>query len=212
MVATKLSSIAIIVISIIVGCIAFYVVSDLAKVQKKKQIETITSQLINFIIFIWLGKILVNFAIFIKDPLAVLAYPSNSSAFYLAVLGSALTLTYNAKRKQMNVLVFTHSFIQVFLVASFVYEFIQIAWHNNTYSIGYMVLLTTLLILFQLIRDRINPNTLTMIMLIGWSAGLIGLTFVQPFVTVFGYIMAPWFVGLFFISCFILLIGRGCRN
>lgn len=213
MVAASVSSIAIIVISIIVGIISFYIMSDGPKVQKKKQIEDITSQLINFVIFIWLGKIVLNFAIFIKDPLAILAYPSHSYALYLAVLFSALTLTYKGARKQMDVLAFINSFIPVFLLSSFVYEFIQIVWNDNTYFIGNIVLLTILLIFFLIIRGRIVTGAFTMMMLIGWSAGMVVMSFVQPFATVFGYIIAPWFVGVFFITCFILLlIGRGCRN
>lgn len=212
MVAASVSSIAVIVISLIAGVISFYLMSESPKMQKKKQTEEMASQFVNFIIFIWLGKILLNVTIFIKDPLAVLAYPSSSSSFYLAVLFSTLTLAYKAVRKLMDVPAFIQSFILVFLVASFVYEFIQIIWKDNTYSIWYVALLTILLILYQLIRDRIASGKVIMTMLIGWSFGMVVLAFVQPFATVFGYIMAPWFVGLFFIICSILLIERGRRN
>lgn len=212
MVAAKITAIAVIVISLIIGVISFYIMSENPKIKKKKQMEEMISQLINFIIFIWLGKILVNITIFIKDPLAILAYPSGSDAFYLAVLFSALTLAYKAVRKQMDVIGFIQSFIPVFLVASFVYEFIQIVWQDNTYSTWYVALLAILLILFQLIKDRIAAGISTMVILIGWSAGMVTLTFIQPFVTVFGYIMEPWFIGLFFIASFILLIERRRRN
>lgn len=212
MVAAKITAIAVIVISLIIGVISFYIMSENPKIKKKKQMEEMISQLINFIIFIWLGKILVNITIFIKDPLAILAYPSGSYAFYLAVLFSALTLAYKAVRKQMDVIGFIQSFIPVFLVASFVYEFIQIVWQDNTYSTWYVALLAILLILFQLIKDRIATGISTMVILICWSAGMVTLTFIQPFVTVFGYIMEPWFIGLFFIASFILLIERRRRN
>ncbi|WP_010095621.1 hypothetical protein [Ornithinibacillus scapharcae] len=33
-----------------------------------------------------------------------------------------------------------------------------------------------------------------------WSIGMIILAIVQPFVTVFGYMMEPWFVGVFFVT------------
>lgn len=64
----KLMSIGIIIISFVVGLIFFYMISYLSKEQRKAQIEEIVSQLINFIIFIWIGKIILNFSIFIKDP------------------------------------------------------------------------------------------------------------------------------------------------
>lgn len=206
--ASVLSTITIIIISMIMGLICFYVMSDLPKIQRKKQIEEMTSQLINFVIFIWLGKILLNLTIFIRDPLAILAYPSNSFAFYLAVLFSALLLTYKSIRKKVDVFTLMNSFIPVFLVASFVYEFIQIVWHNNTYSIGYLAWLSVLLIMYLLIRDHVITYTLTIIMLSGWAAGKLVLAIVLPFTTVFGYIMTPWFLVLFFTICFSLLFKQ----
>lgn len=205
---SKLISIAIIVVSLIVGFISYYIFSDLTKKQKKKHIEEMISQLINFIIFIWLAKIILNFSLLIKDPLAILAYPSNSEAFYLAVLFSALMLIYKSKRKQVNVLAFLEAFLPVFLVASFIYEFIQLVWNNNTYAFGYIILLTVLLTSFLFISGRISTSTLIIMMLIGWTAGMLLLAFIQPFATVFGYIMAPWFVGVFFIISLSLILFK----
>ena len=110
----KLMSIGIIIISFVVGLIFFYMISYLSKEQRKAQIEEIVSQLINFIIFIWIGKIILNFSIFIKDPLAILAYPSNAEAFYLAVLFSAILLFYKAYKKKFDVLQLATSFLSVF--------------------------------------------------------------------------------------------------
>lgn len=204
--AAILSSIAIIVISIIAGFISFYLIGDLSRSHKKKQLEEITSQLINFVIFIWLGKILLNFSVFIKDPLAILAYPSDSHAFYFAVLLSSIMLAYKSVRKQLDVQGLMNSFLPVFLAASVVYEFIQIVWYKDTYSIGYMVLLTVLLVIYLILHDRVAALTLTIIMLTGWSAGTLALAVILPFTTVFGYIMAPWFMGLFFLTSFTLII------
>ncbi|MGY0692768.1 hypothetical protein ACW2QC_08245 [Virgibacillus sp. FSP13] len=207
MVASKLMSVGLIVISLVVGFISFYMMSDLSKEKKKRHVEEMVSQLINFIIFIWLGKVILNFSIFIKDPLAILAYPSNSEAIYLAVLFNALLLVYKSKRQRLGQ-AFIESFLTVFLVASFVYEFIQLVWNNNTYSFGYLVLLAVLLVLFFLIRGRITVITLITTILTVWSAGIFLLLSMQPFVTVFGYIMAPWFVGLFFIISLLIIIIR----
>ncbi|MEK3889650.1 hypothetical protein [Bacillus sp. FSL K6-3431] len=138
--------------------------------------------------------------------MAILAYPSDSAAFYLAVFFSVCTIAVKTKRQQIDVLAFLDSFIYVFLIASFTYEFIQIVWNNNTYSIAYMVFLTLLIIGFLFARDRIATNTLIFIMLICWAVGSLGLTFIMPFIMVFGYTIAPWFLGLFMISCLTLLI------
>ncbi|OZU88621.1 hypothetical protein CIL03_09995 [Virgibacillus indicus] len=195
----KIMSIGIIVISIAAGLIFFYLVSDLSRKKRKLLIEEMVAQLINFIIFIWLGKIILNVFIFIKDPLAILAYPSDSDAFSIALLFSAIVLIYKSKRKEIDVFLLIESFLSVFLVASFLYEFIQLVWNNNTYSLGNLGLFTVLLVLYLLIRDRVPVSKVIIVMLIGFSAGILLLSYIQPFATVFGYIMAPWFVSLFFI-------------
>src|SRR5690625_4868656 len=105
--------------SFIAGFIFFYLMSALSKAKKKQQAEEVTSLLINFVIYIWIGKILLNFLTFIKDPLAVLAYPSNSHAFYLALLFSGIHILYKNKRHKPDWQLFLYSFIHVFLFASF---------------------------------------------------------------------------------------------
>ena len=163
------------------------------------------SQLINFVIYIWLGKIILNLALFVKDPLAILAYPSNAHAFYLAVLFSVLTLAYKQFYRKVDMVSFIHACIPVFLSASFVYEFIQFVWYDHTYAIGNLILLTVLIIVGLLIRDRIRSTIVTTIMIIGWSTGMLLLTFILPLTTVFGYIMDSWFIGLLLITNIILL-------
>ncbi|MFC4025308.1 hypothetical protein ACFOUV_16040 [Oceanobacillus longus] len=207
-ITSKLIPISILVLSFAAGIISFYIMSDLPKEEKKKQIDELISQLVNFVLFIWLGKILLHFSIFIKDPLAILAYPANSDSFYLAALGIVIVLFYKSFRKQLNVLALMKSFLHVFLVASFLYEFIQFVWYNNPYAFGYLIVLAILLLLYFLLYRRITASLLLMVMVGGWSLGMWMLTSIQPFVTVFGYIMEPWFVGLFFMLSFVILINK----
>ncbi len=205
-VAQVLSMVAILAISVAIGFVAFYLTSDLSKVHKKQWITEMLSQLINFVIFIWLGKIVWHFDLFIQDPLAILAYPSNAQAFYLAVLFIVLTLAYKQFRGKLDIHAFMYVCIPVFLVASFVYEFIQFVWENHTSAIGYLALLALLLIVFVFIRDRLNHSAVTIVMMMGWTAGVLLLTLIQPLTTVFGYIMVPWFAGVLFVASILLLI------
>ncbi|MFD1040000.1 hypothetical protein ACFQ3N_16630 [Virgibacillus byunsanensis] len=199
-IASVLTSIGIIVVSIIMGFIFFFVISPLPTQVKKKQLEEITSLLINFVIYIWVGKILLNISTFITDPLAILAYPSDSHAFYLATLFIVLNIGYKYKRHNLAVLTLLNSFIPVFLAASFVYEFVQIVWNSNTYTWGYLGLVMLLIVVYMLVYDRITKEKLLGIMLIGWVFGQLMLALFLPFLTVFGYMMAPWFLILFFIT------------
>lgn len=166
----------------------------------------LASQLTNFVLFMWLGKILLNLSVFLKDPLAILAYPSNSIAFYIAVFLSFFTIAIKSKRQKIDLTRFINAFIHVFLITSFLYEFILIVWNNNTYSIKYMSLLAVLIITFVAIHARVTIFRLNIIMAIGWSLGTFGLTFVMPFMMVFGYTMAPWFLGLILVICLIVII------
>lgn len=205
-IASRVVTIGIIIASLAIGLISFYVLTDFPKKEKKKLMEELTSQLINFIIFIWVGKILLNISLFVQDPLAVLAYPGDSGAFYMAVLFMAVIIMYKTIRKNLNLPVFAEAFLHVFLVASFFYEFIQMMLEEHTYSLGNMVVMAILLMLFFLIRGSISRFILFITMLAGWTTGMLVLSLIQPFVTVFGYMIAPWFIVLFFIGCLSIVI------
>lgn len=211
-IATKLLAIGILSLSFAVGFISFYFLSDLPKERKRKHIGELFSQLINFVIFIWIGKVIVNVPIFLDDPLAVLAYPSNSDAFYIAILGTASILLYKKIREKIDMLPLFGSFLHIFLVASFLYEFIQFITGANRYAFGYLVLLSILLILYIYFYGRTTTNRLLGMLFIGWSAGILVLLFIQPFVSIFGYTMTPWFIVLFFIICFSIIIYKERRS
>ncbi|WP_218775554.1 hypothetical protein [Oceanobacillus senegalensis] len=106
-----------------------------------------------------------------------------------------------------------HSFIQLFLIASFIYEFFQLLWNNKEYGLGYMVVSGFLLIVLFLIQGWASFKYLILFQLICWSLGLIILSFIQPYVTVFGYRMELWFIIPYTISlCIIILNNYRKRN
>ena len=202
--ASAQTSIAIIILSLSVGFLSFYLMGDLSR--RKIYMEELASQFMNFVIFMWIGKVLLNFPLFIKEPLTILAYPGNSYAFYLAMFVSVITIAIKSKRQKIDAIPFFNAFAHVFLVASFVYEFTQIVWKNNTYSIGYMGLLAVLIIVIVVMRDRIATYRLNIILVAGWTLGTLGFAFIMPFTTVFGYTMAPWFLGLILVVCLTVII------
>lgn len=203
--AQVLLSIAIIIISFVIGFIFFYIISPLSKEEKRKHIEELVSLLINFIIFIWVGKIIMNLAIFISDPLAVLAYPSDSSAFYIACLLIILNIIYKTKRHGFQVGSLMISFIPIFLVANFVYEFLQMIWYGSMYSWSYMALLMILIILYLMLFEK-KPRKTTYLLILGWSLGQLLLSILLPFTTVFSYILAPWFLGTILLVFLLLFL------
>lgn len=191
-----LQKVGIIVGSFLVGFLFFYITSSFTKKTKKHVLDQLSSLLINFVIYIWLGKIVLNLHIFVQDPLAILAYPSDSSAFYFASVLILLHIGWKVWRKKIvdtNLLV---SFVPIFLAASFMYEFIQMFWFENSYSWMYIGLLTILIIIHLLVQDKIAGWKVALLLMILWCVGQITLSFILPFATVFSYIMSPWYVGV----------------
>lgn len=213
-IASKASTIGVIIISIGLAFAMFYFFSDLRKDEKKKYIDELISQLVNFILFIWAGKILLNISLFFRDPLAVLAYPSDSNAFYLAVLFTAIVIIYKKLRKNLNFIVFAENFTYVFLLAVFIYEFIQFILNEDQFSLGYLILFLTLLLLFYFMQGRVRMRTLLLTILIGLTVGLLVLGVTYPYVALFGYLIERWFILLFFTSSLasIILFERNGKS
>ncbi|WP_010529534.1 hypothetical protein [Lentibacillus jeotgali] len=201
-IANKLMSIGIMVFSIGLGFIILIFLGDLSKEQRKDYLEEMISQLTNLIIFVWAGKIILNFPVFMEDPLSILAYPSDSDSFYLAVVFSAVLFFYKSSKWQLDTLLFLKSFLLVLLTASFAYEFIQYIWNDNQFAFGYLILLTILLLLFIFMQNGVASSTSILVILTVWFLGILLLLFIQPFVTVFGYMITPWFLMLVFVVGF----------
>ena len=194
------------ILSISLGAAVFYLVSDLAKEQKKKRIEEAFSQIINFILFIWLAKILLNVPLLLSDPLAVLAYPSDSKAFYLAIFFSIAFLFYNTKRDQIKGWPLIETLLYILIPAIFFFEFVQLAWYEDSYALGNLLLYAVLLVSFLVLNDRISPYALGSVLLSVWTAGMFLISSVQSYSSVFGYLMAPWFVITLFTAGHLLIL------
>lgn len=182
------------VVSWLIGFIIFYLFTPMKKAERKQQFQEVTSQLVNFILFLWLGKILLNFSSFVKSPLAILAYPSNAQSFYFATFLTFVIIAYKHIKKQIDVSGLLEAFMTIFVVASFAYEFFQLVVNHNTYGI-YQFVLAAILILFYLgIQTFVKPKQIGAVMGIAWSIGALGLYTIQPLFIIFGYTLAPWFL------------------
>jgi len=191
--AWMIMSIGIVIISFIVGMIFYYLVSPLSTSIKKEQLEQILSYTINLVIYIWVGKILINIQAFMSDPLAVLAYPSNSGALYIAVCLLAVNVLYNIWKKNFDVNGWLQAFAPVLLASSFTYEFIHLIQKESTFRLSYLILLMALLIVFILFQERLRADILPSLLLAIWAAGLCGLSIILPYITIFGYTIHIWF-------------------
>ncbi|MHA6252534.1 hypothetical protein [Oceanobacillus sp. CAU 1775] len=199
-IASKAGTIGVIIISLGLAFLLFYFFSDFSKEEKKKYTDELISQLVNFILFMWAAKILLNLPLFIQDPLAVLAYPSDSNAFYLAVLFTTMIIIYKKLRKNLNLLLFAEAFTYVFLLAVFFHEFLQFILNENAFSLGYLILFLILLLVLYFLQGRIKTRNLLLILLIGLTIGLLVLNIIYPYVALFGFLIEQWFIIVFFVA------------
>ncbi|WP_342558638.1 hypothetical protein [Metasolibacillus sp. FSL K6-0083] len=193
----KLISIATIFFSVVAGLILYYWLSSSNKEEKKQQPEEVINFLMNFIIFMWIGKIIMNFPLFIKDPLAVLAYPADSTSFYFAIIGSILRLVY--QRKKIQLPIFIAALLPVILAASFMFEFIQFLQDSNLYSLVNMIFYMFLLSIFYYLNERMPALILFLILLMSWFVGTMMMFFTQPYVLFLGYLLSLPFILIFFL-------------
>lgn len=203
-------STGILLLSFIVAILCTYYLINHSKNCKKLYIEESINQIINFTILIWCSKILINLPLFINEPLSVLAYPSNSNAFYCAFILTFILFIYKVKRKTLKVNKFIQIFIFIILTASFIYEFLQYQLSDDVYAFGYFILLSILLLIFIMIRGKMKISSQTLLLVSIWSVGLLILYYWQSIIIIFDYVIEPWFIFLFFITnlCFIWFIVR----
>ncbi|MFU0789583.1 MAG: DUF4386 domain-containing protein [Virgibacillus proomii] len=208
---TVLMTIAINTISIAAGLAIYYISSKLGVNERKKVIEQLTSYIINFVLFIWLAKIIWQFPLFISDPVAVLAYPSNAQAFYLALFLILIQISYHRKKRGLNIQELLFHFIPVFLSASFTYQFIDIVWLNNQFAWGNFLLMMFLLLLFLRLRERLQQRTLIITITLCWVIGKLILSNLLPYTTIFGYMIHPLLYIVVGMICMVLFVIRRKR-
>lgn len=196
MATEKLISIGIMASSFFVGTLVFYWISSLDKEERKKQLGEVLNFLFNFMIFLWISKIIINFPVFITDPLAILAYPSNSSSFYLAVVISGVFIYIRMVKQNLQVTQFVKALIQVVLTSALLFETIYYVQDRNEYSLSNMIVFGLLLGIYY-VAEKFNDLQLFTILLFSWTIGAIILFVTQPYLSFFGYLLSLQFIVVF---------------
>lgn len=193
--------------SFIVGFIFFRLISSYSKITTKQKTDEVMNLLIVFVLALWIGKILTNFSTFITDPISILAYPSDSAAFYIASVLSVIYVQVKTKCAYHQVIALLYAFLIVFFTASFTYGFIQLIAGTAASSLPYLGLLLLLLILFVLQQDKLAKEKLVLIGLVTWSIGQWLLSYFSD-TTVFQFYLSHWFYAVVSFAVFLLLIYR----
>lgn len=200
---TILMTIGILICSLIVGIGFYYVTNKSNRKEKKRQIDQFLSYAINFILFIWAGKVILQLPLFFQDPLAVLAYPSDSRSVYIATILLIIQITYHILRKQLHILTLIETTIPIFIATVFMHEFLQLMIEGNRYGIPHLILMTALLFLYLFLHDKqsIRRNTMGIIAIFCFAH--ISFYIVYSYTTVFDYMLHP----IYFLSIFVLSVG-----
>lgn len=199
---TIMVSIAILIVSTAGAMGLYYISFNISKKEKKQHLEIVTSYGIQFVIYMWIGKVLVSLPKAIADPLSVLAYPGDSWAFYTATFLTLLHLLIQSKRQKVQPKQLFQGFVPIFFFASFIYEFIQISVEGtplNVYFLGITAITLVMMFVYQT-KEMAAVGSWLMIV---WAAGSSLLGFIEGYVVIFDYVLQSWY----FIALTFLFIG-----
>src|SRR5690625_1313467 len=203
-----IKSIGLLIVSFLVGIGYFFIQSEQTKELRKKQLEVTSSLIINIVIYIWLGKVLVHLPEFFGDPLAILAYPSNSNAFDDASGLGLNNIISNVTRKIVALSSYIKAFIRLFIGASLLCECVHYI-QNGTINNLTNLLLLILLVGIQLIFNTQPIVKLNLIIAIIWSTVQLGLSLIYNYTTIFNYLIHPIYFVIIIILAIYCLIKKG---
>ena len=209
---TILLKIGILVVSFIIGIGFFYVTNQADKQTKKQQIDKFLSYTINFILFIWAAKIIVHISIFIEDPFAVLAYPSDSKSVYIASVFIVAQIIYHKYRKDLKVNELVTTLIPVFLATSFLYEFLQLIKVGGNHTLPNFLVVTVLLLLYIGLQDKWLHERLASLIVVLYSVAHIVFNIVFGYTVVYEYMLHPLYFIIIIIGTLVLLLKKRITN
>ena len=199
---TVIIKLAILIFSFIIGIVFFYMTNKGSRLEKKQRLDQLLSYTINFILFIWTGKIIIHIKIFFQDPFAVLAYPSDSRAVYIATVFLIMQMVYHKIRKNLDVTLLVSTFIPVYLASSFMYEFLQMIVMDSSHALFNLLLMAALVLFYILIQNKLSEKQIAIGVISVYSLSHLAFTITLGYTTVFGYMLHP----LYFMSIFVLNI------
>lgn len=167
------SELVIIIGSFIIGFIYSYFFSPFSKTERRQYVEEVQNLFLMFILSLFIGKVILKFSLILRDPIAVLAYPSNSKAFYIALCLTAVFGFYRVHWFKCDLCRLRLLFVSftVFLSASFSYELIYYWLDTRDYSWLLIVFLATLIVTVRIAYQWLCLQKVTAILILGWSVG-----------------------------------------
>ncbi len=195
----------------IVGAFLYYLHSEQSKKVKKRIVDDILGHIIRLVLMMWAIKIIRHFSLFVQDPLAILAYPSDTNTFYLALIFVILIATIEGVWKKKDVLSLIPPFFYMLFIALFIYESYVLFIQQSMYSFPYYIVLASVMISYLILpQKRSEWNKMWWAMSL-WTLGSLVIFPVQPLVTIVQFRMTPLFALLLFVSVSYIYIKQERR-
>ncbi len=199
---TALISIGTIVFSFISGLLFYYLIVNETKEIRKQRIDSVLSVTINFVLFIWASKIVLHINTFMKDPVAVLAYPSDSTSVYLATILIGITIIYQVIYKKSDGVNLFNTFVPILISTLFIYEFLRWIIQGENQAMIQLTFSMILLILYFILQNKMKVVHVSISVFLLWTFMNIGMAVYNNYSIVFEYSLSAYY----FLSLLILVL------
>ncbi|CQR47919.1 hypothetical protein BN1058_02253 [Paraliobacillus sp. PM-2] len=178
--------------SLVMGFLFFWITSPWKKDETRYYLDQIANALFFFVIALFIGKVFLNLSLFFEDPLAVLAFPSDSTVFYFAFVCFILFAGYYRNKIKFPITGLALSFSVVIITALFSFLFGQHIFTNVSRSMIELTLHFVLLLGWILLQAKLTSRVLLGVMVTFWGMIKFLLSMVKT-TYVFTFPLASWF-------------------
>lgn len=168
------------ILSLVLGLVFFRIFSPFPSLKETKAREddlfTIT---LSLIITLWIGKIITNFPLFIKNPQAGLVYPAGKYALYAGLVMTGIYIVWHYSRKGESrpwpdILL---SSLMVIISGQFLFGFFNFVLGMQSVNIAYLIFYAILLIIMIFAKGRVDRTFFAFGLLAAFAVGQIILGF-----------------------------------
>ncbi|RCW71971.1 hypothetical protein [Saliterribacillus persicus] len=191
-------SMLITLVSFLLAFLIIFLFQPLKKEKLKGALDLNGNALFIFLLGLWMGKILIHFPLFLEDPIAVLAYPSDSFAFYWAFLFFIIYLFIPKKETIPHRIETIYISVFLYSLASIFYYFLPVILGGELINIASFLFFIFLVIVMLSFDKRLTKQSLITLALMIFGIGNILLTIYTSH-TLFGYSLSVWFYSLFLV-------------
>lgn len=206
-------SIGILFASFLGGILFYYVVDHNDKQHKKYELDQFLNVLIQFILYLWLMKILAQFSMVFQDPMSVLAHPANSMHFLFASIILLVHLWFKYRNNTLATINLFQTGSFIIIASLFIYEILQLLTQPGADFNVMIVVLAALIVINVLLYGKHKNELILSGSLIGaFLITACGFAFFKGYYMFFGFMLSPYYFLLLIILLAIYLYFMVYKN